>query len=106
VVPPEGGELMSDQVISGSLRVPEDILVQDLPDGGLIFLNLTTEEYFGLDEVGMDMYQTLVDAGSAEAAYERLLQEYAVEPPTLRSDLRRFIEGLVDRGLIVHGTGA
>jgi hypothetical protein len=95
---------MNDQATTGPLTVPDDILIQDLPDGGRIFLNLTTEEYFGLDEVGMDMYQVLVEAGSVAAALARLVVTYDVEPPTLERDLRRFVEGLRDRGLIVDGS--
>jgi hypothetical protein len=77
-------------------------LLQDVPDQGLIFLDLTTEEYFGLDEVGSRMYEVLLSKGSVAGACEVLLEEYEVRAETLRADVDAFVEQLVERGLIVH----
>lgn len=93
---------MTFDVWSGSYSVPSHILLQELPDQGLIFLDLRTEEYFGLDDVGTRMYETVVSSGGAEPALDKLGAEYAVEAPVLRRDLEAFLVQLVDRGLLVH----
>ena len=86
---------MTDEVWSGSFSVPSHVLLQELPDQGLIFLDLRTEEYFGLDEVGTHMYETVVSTGTADAALDQLVREYDVDEATLRSDMSAFLGRLV-----------
>lgn len=87
---------------AGSYSVPPSILLQELPDQGLVLLDLATEEYFGLDEVGSRMYEVLISQGSVAAACEVLLAEYEVDAETLRGDVEGFVTQLLERGLIVH----
>ncbi len=70
------------------VEVPADVLVSEL-DGESIILNLTTESYFGLDEVGASMWNVVTHAGSIEAAYETLKGKWDVDPtvPALRPGL-------------------
>lgn len=93
---------MTDDVWSGSFSVPSHVLLQELPDQGLIFLDLRTEEYFGLDDVGTRMYEAVVAAGTAETALDQLDAEYDVVRETLRADLSTFLRTLVERGLLAH----
>lgn len=90
---------------SGSYCVPSHVLMQQLPNSGLIFLDLRSEEYFGLDAVGTRMYEAVVSSGSVEAALTALLDEYDVDPGTLRDDIRAFVAMLVERGLLAHEPG-
>lgn len=84
------------QVIKAS-----DVLLQDL-DGEAVLLNLANGQYYGLDENSYHMYKTLISAGSVEAAYEALSQEYEVEPAQLRSDLDQFLAHLLENGLLIY----
>ena len=68
--------------------------------GEAVLLNLNSETYFGLDEVGTAMWNVLVAAASIEAAFEVLAGEFEVDPGTLRADLSAFIAKLADAGLI------
>ena len=92
--------MRDEKFFSGSVSVSSDVLVQELPDQESIFLNLRTEEYFGLDSVGTTMYRALVEAGSVHAAHDRLLEQFHVTPETLRRDLSALVERLAHRGLI------
>lgn len=87
--------------ISFTMRVsiPKDILIRQV-DGESVILNLSSERYFGLDEVGTRMWQVLSDCESIQNAYETLLYEYDVTPEQLRNDLYQLIEQLVENGLI------
>ena len=51
------------------VRVPEDVLVSEL-DGESVLLNLKSECYFGLDEVGTRLWELLISSESIRGAYE------------------------------------
>lgn len=96
---------MSDSLFSGSVSMSSEVLVQRLPDDELIFLNLASEEYFGLDATGATMYDALVETRSVPEAYDRLLGEFDVEPEILRRDLSSLVEKLVSKGLFTRESG-
>lgn len=81
------------------LRATENVLIQEIR-GEIMFLNMASESYFGLDAVGSRMYRTLVSADSIQSAFDALLQEYDVEEARLRSDLQDLISKLLDHGLL------
>jgi hypothetical protein len=87
--------------VSSAMRVatPSHVLARRLEDE-LVLLNLDSECYFGLDEVGARMWDVLSSSPSIEAGIERLLEEYDVEPDRLRADVEAFVGGLVDNGLV------
>jgi RNase adaptor protein for sRNA GlmZ degradation len=81
------------------ILVPEDVLVQDL-GGEMVLLNLESEQYFGLDDVGTSMWTALSNSISVEAAYEKLKAEYDVAPKELERDLHELITQLAEHGLL------
>jgi hypothetical protein len=81
------------------VKVPDDVLISGLQSESVI-LNLDSERYFGLDEVGTRMMSVLTTADSIQAAYETLLEEYDVESEVLRKDLTSIIEQMVEQGLV------
>ena len=81
------------------VRVPEEILISGL-QGESVILNLNSERYFGLDEVGTRFLTLLSEAESIQAAYDSLLEEYDVEPEVLRRDLTALLDELVQQGLV------
>ena len=81
------------------LILPEDVLISNV-EGESVLLNLNSERYFGLDEVGTRMLSVLTTSNSIQTAYEVLLEEYEVENETLRDDLAELIDRLVDQGLL------
>ena len=81
------------------VRVPDDVLISNLQEESVI-LNLKSERYFGLDNVGTRMLSALSESNSIEGAYELLVAEYDVDPQVLRQDLISLIENLVEQGLV------
>lgn len=79
--------------------VPDEVLISGL-QGESVILNLNSERYFGLDEVGTRMLSVLNGAESIQAAYETLREEYEVEDEILRQDLISIIEQLVEMGVV------
>ncbi len=92
---------MDSVLFTRRASVAENVLVQEL-QGETVFLNLDTESYLGLDEVGTSMWKAIVKCSSLQEAYDRLLDEYDVEPERLRNDLSNLVEELVKHGLVLR----
>jgi hypothetical protein len=84
---------------SRKVSVPDSVLFRNL-DGEAVLLNLDSEEYFGLDSVGTDIWQAVTGDANLEEAYVTLLAEYDVDAVQLRTDMSEFIQELLDAGLI------
>ncbi len=79
---------------------PPHVLLQDLA-GEAVLLNLDNGQYYGLDGISFQMYQLLIASDSIEATFQQLLREYDVEPDSLRGDLGKFVEDLLQNGLVL-----
>jgi hypothetical protein len=81
------------------ISVPSDTLVNIL-GGESVLLSLKSQHYYGLDEVGTRIWNVLTTSPSVDDAYEALLEEYDVEPETLRQDLYDLLGELAEQGLV------
>lgn len=81
-----------------------DVLFQVLDDEAVL-LDLASEQYFSLNELGMRMWQLLSENGDTAAAFKQLRLEYKVAPATLRRDMARWIDELVELGLVSIDNG-
>ena len=81
------------------ISVPEDVLSREV-EQEMVLLNLQTECYYGLEEVGTRIWQLLTEHKDAEKALAVLLEEYDVDEATLRKDLAELIDRLVASGLL------
>jgi uncharacterized membrane-anchored protein len=83
---------------TAKVLVPAGVMVREL-EGESVLLNINSETYFGLDEIGTRMWELLTTSESIQAVYDSLLAEYDVEPEKLYQDLEILIEKLVEHGL-------
>jgi hypothetical protein len=81
------------------VRVGPDVVFRIL-DGEAVLLNLKSGVYFGLNEMGTNIWNNLAENGSLEAVYSRVLEQYDVEPEVAKSDLLRITGELLDKGLV------
>jgi hypothetical protein len=79
--------------------VPEDVLMREVA-GESVILNLSTETYYSLDEVGTRFWQLLATCETIQQAYAHLADEFDVEAQDLRDDLIALIDDLVQHGLV------
>ena len=86
---------------SDRVRVADDVLISNLQEESVI-LNLDSERYYGLDDVGTRFVSVLNESESIEAAYEMLRDEYDVDPHSLRQDLFELVEDLVKQGILIR----
>jgi hypothetical protein len=87
---------------SDRVTVPDGVLISQLQEESVI-LNLDSERYYGLDDVGTRFLSILTSSESIEAAYDLLRNEYDVDPQVLREDLLALVENLIDQGLLIRG---
>ncbi len=85
--------------LASRVAVPRHVLVRAL-DKESVLLNLETERYFGLDEVGTRMWQLLTTSPSIDEAYRQLLAEYDVGADELRDNLLELLDRLLANGLV------
>lgn len=90
---------MSPVSFSTRARTAPDVMIQEVGDESVL-LDLKTERYLGLNEVGTRMWRVLLESDSIQAAYETLLAEYDVTPQLLEEDLRDLLDRLLANALI------
>lgn len=84
--------------------MPGHVLVRQL-EREAVLLNLDTERYFGLDEVGTRMWLHLTGSESIEEAYQKLLSEYEVDAAILKRNLQELLDQLMSNGLLDVASG-
>jgi hypothetical protein len=88
------------------VKISPDVMFREV-GGELVLLDLKTENYFGLDEVGARVWKLIEEHGELQRVFERMLAEYSVDVTTLERDLTDLVTRLRESGLveIVSGDG-
>ena len=81
------------------VKLSDEVLISGL-QAESVLLNLDSERYYGLNNVGTRMLNLLTASDSIGAAYNSLLDEYDIEAEVLRHDLISTIEELSKHGLV------
>ena len=77
----------------------ETVFAQEV-DSEMVLLDMESENYFGLDEVGTAIWQAMQEHGNLQEAFDDLLKQYDVEAEVLEHDLADFVGKLVESGLV------
>lgn len=86
-----------------SPRLARDVRYRVVGDEAVVVCQ-DCAEVLVLNAPGSRILAMLAEGRSAEEIRVALLTEYDVEEPRLREDLDRFIEELVESGILVAGT--
>ncbi len=89
---------MIKPTLTDSVSPSPDVLFQEV-GGEAVLLDLASESYFGLDDVGTRIWQLLQDSGELRGVYQQMLEEYDVEPERLEADLLEHVGALAAAGL-------
>lgn len=76
-----------------------EVISQEV-SGETVLLDLGSENYFGLDEVGTRIWQLIQERGQLRAVYDTLLEEYDVSPQQLQHDLEALLKAIEAAGLV------
>ena len=69
-------------------------------DGEMVLLDMNSENYFGLDEVGTAIWQAMQEKETLQEVLDVLLEQYEVESDVLEKDLSNFVDKLVESELV------
>ncbi|GIT98594.1 PqqD family protein [Sulfurovum sp. TSL1] len=69
-------------------------------DGEMVLLDMESENYFGLDEVGTAIWQAMQEKETLKEVFKTLLEQYDVEEEVLEKDLSEFVDKLLKSGLV------
>ncbi len=82
------------------VRFSDTVFAQEV-DGEMVLLDMNSENYFGLDEVGTSIWRAIEqENGDLAEVFGVLLDMYDVDEETLKKDLMIFVERLQDSGLV------
>jgi hypothetical protein len=85
--------------LTAQVRLAKDVLMQKVGDDAIL-LNLSTENYFTLDEVGTRIVTALQESDSLKQAVWKLVGIYEVDESKLTSDAVRLVEECEQHGLL------
>lgn len=77
---------------------PDTVFAQEV-DGEMVLLDMVSENYFGLDPVGSDIWKLLQEGNTLQQTKDTLFEIYDVTPEELENDIVEFLQKLVDAGL-------
>ena len=84
------------------VSIPSEVIFQEI-ENDCVLLNMASEHYFGLNDVGTRMWKMLIEDGDPQAALAQLQSYYEVDEATLRHDLTGFIKMLETKALLTVG---
>ena len=82
-----------------NIMIPDTLFAQ-VVDEEIVILDTVSQEYFGLDETGAVIWQHLSENGALQKTYEAMQEQYEVDEEQLEADICRFVQELVDTGLV------
>ena len=81
-----------------TVTIPDEVLSREV-NGETVILDLNSECYLGLDEVGTRIWQLLKQHKNVQKVYVLILEEFDVGADTLAKDMKALIYELLDKGL-------
>jgi len=82
------------------IKIADSVFAQEV-DNEMVLLDMNSENYFGLDEVGSDIWSKMQQRETLREVYDAMLDMYDVSEETLRSDMEIFVDKLLQSGLIM-----
>ena len=80
-------------------RAASGVLCQEV-NGEMVLLDLSSEQYFGLNEVGAQAWDALVSGQTLAELRNTLVERFEVPPERLARDLQALVVQLLDARLL------
>jgi hypothetical protein len=90
-----------DVTIDSVLVRDNGLATADL-DGQIVVLSTQAGAYFSLNEVAGEIWQLLSEPREVGAIFEALSQNHDVDAQALSRDVLPFLQGLIDRRLVIQ----
>ena len=85
--------------LNQNITLSPEVISQEV-SGETVLLDLESENYFGLDEVGTRIWQLIKETNDLAAIYQTLLTEYDVSEERLQHDLDTLLGEISQLGLV------
>jgi len=85
--------------LNQNVTLSPEVISQEV-SGETVLLDLESENYFGLDEVGTRIWQLIKETNDLQAIYQTLLAEYDVSEERLQQDLDTLLGEISGLGLV------
>ena len=85
--------------IDSKVSIPDTVFLQEVDDE-TILLDINTQEYFSLNEVGGVFYHMLKDEPNLQKSAEVLAEHFEVSLEDIEKDLLAFVKALEEKGLV------
>ncbi len=90
---------MQTVTLNDRVKIPAGVIFQKVGEE-IVFLNLDTGIYFGLDPIGSRIWDLLVEKETLQAVFESMKEEYEVAPEELRKDILLLVQELQAKRLV------
>ena len=92
---------MKTITINSTIAINSDTALATHMDGEVVILDTVNGKYFGLDGVGVHIWESLDTAQTVEQLKASILQEYDVDEGQCEADVIELLDGLQKAGLII-----
>jgi hypothetical protein len=79
---------------------PGDDVISETLQNEVVLLKLSSQQYFGLGEIGTYAWKLLMETGDVAGVGDLLCESYAGDPATIRSDFQALVDELIEAGLL------
>ncbi len=86
-------------MMTQKIEISSEVLTQEV-GGETVILDLKSESYFGLDEVGTRIWQLLQEQEDIQTITATMLNEYDVKEEQLEKDIQNLLTKLNKAGII------
>lgn len=88
-----------------SFEIGEDVFYQPMDDE-VVLLNLKSQQYYGLDEMGSRIWHLLLECGDIQTVVDLICDEYYVDRDRALGDIQLMVKDFCDVGLMRARTGS
>ena len=85
--------------LNQTITLSPDVISQEV-SGETVLLDLESENYYGLDEVGTRIWQLIKETNDLQIIFNTLLDEYEVKEDRLQQDLDVLLSEISGLGLV------
>jgi ornithine carbamoyltransferase len=92
---------MTNLSLPQKVKISDHILFQEIAEE-FVLLNMETEKYYGLDEVGAKVWEILKEEEETDKLINMLLMEYNVDEQTLRNHIAILFESMKSENILIY----
>jgi hypothetical protein len=94
------GNVSNDEFVR-PFRLNEPAVISDIIDGEVVIMNLERGSYYGLDQVGADVWQLILAGRTSEEIVSLLCKRFSVEQTRANADVTALIAKMIEQDLII-----